>query len=215
MNMLQLYLPTDHPELDSRQGIRKSWDDQRLKVIDECISKYLIPSLEAETHRELERLSRDGIIEEAAENYSTLLSVGPFRGKEVHMKTVLKSCPYRAAVYSVAAIVVPASARDDLCMAYVDRDGVLRAHDIVSSKARSQQRTKIMHFLKSIRPEVIVLNSSGGVASKSLMQNIKQHMLREVSTMINKEAIEKREAREERNNYAHYENEEDEFIGTL
>jgi hypothetical protein len=32
-------------------------------------------------------------------------------------------------------------------MAFVDRDGILRAHDLHPAKARTQQRQRVMQFL--------------------------------------------------------------------
>jgi hypothetical protein len=47
-------------------------------------------------------------------------------------------------------------------LAFTDRDGVLRAHDLLPGEVRNQKKTKIKEFLKMTRPDVVVINTGAG-----------------------------------------------------
>jgi hypothetical protein len=47
-------------------------------------------------------------------------------------------------------------------LAFTDRDGVLRAHDLLPGEVRNQKKIKLKEFLKMTRPDVIVVNTGAG-----------------------------------------------------
>lgn len=62
---------------------------------------------------------------------------------------------------------------------------MLRAHDTVPEKAvASQKSTKIRDFLLQNRPDLVVLNSSGGQASRGTVMLLEKSLLAEVQREI-------------------------------
>ena len=51
-----------------------------MSILEACIEKHLVPSLEVETRRELIRIGKEAILEEVSTPlcYSSLLSSSPF-----------------------------------------------------------------------------------------------------------------------------------------
>lgn len=195
------FMPTLAPDLDMNPAIRKSWDEQRLLVLNECIVKHLIPSLETELRRELLRNAREAIIEEARDNFYKMVSIGPYRDREVPMKRVLKRLPHRSSIYSVAVIYVFAEVdkKDKMAlgiaMAYLDRDGIVKDHNGVVNSLRNQGRDKVKEFLKRHKPEVVVVNASGGQQSKTMLDSIKRYLLPDISREMQQEQRDRREER--------------------
>jgi len=190
-----------------------SWDKQRLLVLQECIESHLLPSLESELRRDLLRMSREALVEEVKLNFSKMVSLGPYRDKSVNIKKVLKRLPYRASVYSVAVVYVSGDYGKDqgpLCLAYMNRDGILKSTDFVPASAKNKNRERVRMFLKANRPEVVVVNSSGGNASRGMYNMIKRSLLNEITVMFQNESKEKRE--QLNSDYSMYEEELDDVI---
>jgi hypothetical protein len=47
-------------------------------------------------------------------------------------------------------------------LAFTDRDGVLRAHDLLPGEVRNQKKIKLKEFFKMTRPDVIAINTGAG-----------------------------------------------------
>ena len=102
------------------------------------------------------------MVEECAVNFRKLLAVGPFRPSDVLPAQVLLKCPLLPAYPSVAAIYFPQSKDTAMFLAFTDRDGILRAHDLLPGSVRNQKNTKLRDFLKMTRPDVIAINAGAG-----------------------------------------------------
>ena len=212
IGLIDIYQPTLQPSEDTQPTVRMEWDEQRWLILQECGEKYLLPSLELELRRELLRVSKEYIVSEAALNFSKMLSVGPYRKKNISSKNVLESCPQRACPVSVVAIMTSSEKHEPLFMAYVDKDGLLRRHDLVPGVAWNQRREKLTEFLRKTTPDVIVVNASGGPTSSSIHAMIQKYLVAEINNSILFEARRKIQERRNRNDFNRYEDEEDEFI---
>jgi hypothetical protein len=113
-------------------------------------------------HRELLRLSNEALIEESASNFRDMLAVGPFRPSNVQRADILRSLPRRPVYPSVATVWLSTQSREPIYLAFTDKDGVLRAHDLLPGEAKNQKRAKIRDFLKMTRPDVVAINTSAG-----------------------------------------------------
>ncbi len=196
-NMLRPMLPSDQ---DPYPHSRLSWDAIRLDVVSMFIQKYLFPSMQVEFHRDLIRVGRDAIIEEASANFEKLLNVGPYRPQHQDtresIRELLVSAPLRPSYPTVLSVYVPADSRsaEPMYLAFVNKDGILRAHDFVPSLATAGSRTqRIQKLMLEHRPSVVVFNSSGGQAARSLMMTVEKDVLREVVLQIEQEETKRRE----------------------
>ena len=191
VGLMTHFLPTDpHP-----------WDCERMLILREVMEHHILPSLHLEAKRELMRTSKDAIIEESGQCFQRMLSVGPYRPSHVTATDVLKSCPVRPTYCSVVSIYLPTEARDSIFFAHVDRDGLVRAHDLLPGRISKQKKEKIRDFLKVSLPDVVVVNTGAGQASKSTKDMIEKYIVREVQDMV---ASEKASAREERRGRSYY-----------
>lgn len=184
LNLLQQFLPSISRDKDQFPTFRASWDLMRLITLQLCIENYLLPSLKQEFRRDLIRIGKEKIIEEAADNFSKLLAIGPFvpdyNDPRERVKDLLLSCPYRPYYASVLSIFISTGNDEPLCMCYVNKDGVLRAHDYLPSKVMNQKAQRIKKFILENKPDLIVLNSSGGAATRSTCVLIEKNILREI-----------------------------------
>ena len=57
-------LPSMPNSEDPYPDSRLSWDRLRMSILEVCIEKHLVPSLELDSRRELVRIGREAIIEE-------------------------------------------------------------------------------------------------------------------------------------------------------
>jgi transcription elongation factor SPT6 len=210
MTFMPLFLPSTQGDPN-----RQTWDAVRLHILQVCLEKYLLPSLQIEFRRDLLRIGRETIVEEAAATFERMLQVGPHRvpnpDSREYVKDLLRSCPGRPNYSTVAAIFQSSSGNDPLFMAFVNKDGVLRSHDLLPTQATSQKMDRIKQFIVANRPDLIVLNASGGFASRTLSMHIEKNILREVGELLetqHKQHIEQRET----NGYAPRDEEEDEFV---
>jgi len=105
------------------------------------------------------------------------------------------------------------SDREAIYFALVDKDGLLRAHEICPASISNQKKEKITDWLVKHRPKIIVLNSSAGQYSKSMARLIDESIIRDVETKIRLSARIKRERREnEENDYANHVDDDEEFM---
>ena len=65
------------------------------------------------------------------------------------------------------------------------QDGVLQAHDTVPEQAvKSQKPSRIKSFLLLHRPDLVVLNASGGFASRGTLTLLEKSLLAEVQAEL-------------------------------
>eukprot|EP01034_Spumella_vulgaris_P023707 gene23707-29953_t len=209
--LMPLFLPLKAAADPNRQ----TWDAVRLHILQVCLEKHLLPSLQLEFRRDLLRVGRETIVEESASSFERMLQVGPHRvpnpDSREYVKDLLRSCPGRPNYSTVAAICQSSSGNEPLFMAFVNKDGVLRSHDLLPVQAASQKMDRIKQFIVANKPDLIVLNASGGYSSRTLSMHIEKNILREVGELLetqHKQQMEQREA----NGYAHRDEDEDEFV---
>ena len=101
-------------------------------------------------------------MEESAATFRDMLSVGPFRPTGVQRSDILRALPNKPVEPSVATIWLPGDGREPMFLAFCDKDGVLRAHDVLPGEARNQKKNKLKEFLKMTRPDIIAINTSAG-----------------------------------------------------
>ena len=195
--------------------IAVEWDRLREKIVKIALENYLLPSVELEIRRELIRHARETIIEEASQNFQKLVEQKGYRPGNPRELLIddMKFCPKKSRNMTIASIYVPPSEnRSPIFMALIDYDtGVLKSHDLIPHLAMSQKYDKIKQFLYDYRPSIIVLNSSGGMQSRSLLKQIKDMLINEVTARINNVAVARREENEEKGDMNEYEYYEDEF----
>lgn len=167
-----------------------SWDALRENILHTMISKYLVPSMESELKRELLRIGREAIIEEASVKFHQLLTLGPYRPihpdetVEDDIKRLLQACPNKSYSGSVMTIFLSIGTRDPMFLTFIDKAGVLRGHDLLPNQISNQKRAKIKQFILEYKPNTIVINSSGGNASRSTLLLIEKELLREVQQSL-------------------------------
>ena len=156
---------------------------------------------------------KEAIIEESANNFTNnMLSIGPHVPSAMTNKefvtNMLLHCPYRAVNATVCSLHIGYGARQPLCMVYLDREGVLLASDYIPAKAAAQKKETlipaIMNFVRQHKPDVLILNSSGGFNTKSMKNLLEKNVI----PGILKE-IEDEKANKEMNEYSDDEDDDD------
>jgi hypothetical protein len=115
------------PELDrAASEARQSWDSFRLEVVRRCVDLTLLPSLQTELRRDLVRLGREAVIEEAALNFETMLRVGPYRrpnlDRREKVKELLLASPRTpGGQHSVVSIFVSQDRGQGVHMVYLNK----------------------------------------------------------------------------------------------
>ena len=82
-------------------------------------------------------------------------------------------------------------------MAYVNKDGVLRAHDLIPAQALNQKDERIKRFLVENRPDLVVINASGAGAARSTAIVVEKNILKEVEEEVRRRDQARREGRME------------------
>jgi hypothetical protein len=100
------------------------------------------------------------------------------------MKSLLLECPERIDRRTVACIFMSQMDKQPICMAFVDKMGVLRAQYLLPEKAYIQKRDVLKRFISDNKPEIIILNSSGGMNSKRTMELIERELVPEIDNVI-------------------------------
>ena len=171
LNLMLQFMPTLPVEDDMHPASRRTWDSERLACLQHCVETHLLPSLQKEFRRDLVRIGKEAIVEEAANNFSKMLTMGPYvpqTDSRERVKEMLKACPNRAFYGTVASIFLSVGRNEPLCMAYVNKDGVLRAHDYLPAQAQNQKHDRIRKFIVDNRPDLIVLNASVSMAGQNV-----------------------------------------------
>jgi len=118
-------MPDSSQEQTDSLDLRGSWNHLRLDVLKRCVDLHLVPSLVEELRRELIRLGREAVVEEAALNFERVLRVGPFRkpSYEPHemVKEMLMASPRRVFYPSVACIYLSQGRGEAMHMAFVNK----------------------------------------------------------------------------------------------
>lgn len=196
--MLDSFLPLSAPIRGDE--IRRVWDVERMNIVISTISGILNPAIETETKRELIRLSKDAIIEETADAYAALVSRGPHRPTRKTFADVVLASPNPVSRYTVLSILLPVGGGDKssaVFMSFIDQDGLVRSQDSIPYAARSKKREKIAQIMKSTKPDVIVINTSGGFQSTSMEAMIMKYLIKEVQEEIRKDSAALRRSRYE------------------
>ena len=181
------------------------------------------------------RLGKEAIIEEAAGEFERLVSQGPLRlrpydpmairkdyeegcavqgmavGEErEYMRRLLLRCPNRPDYPTVAVFYMMDN--EPFVMVLLDLSGLVRAHELTPKKALGQRTDIMKRFMRDHKPDVIVLNASGGQVVKSLKLTMDKRLVEEVRFEIQQAAKRRREEREERGDTMQYDDDEDETL---
>ena len=201
LKLLVNFLPTPAVKDDLYPNSRPSWDVERVMCMQACVEQYLCPSLQQEVRRELMRIGKEAIVQQAAQNFSTMLAVGPYippyQDVRERIKDTLRACPNRPFYGTVVSIFVSLGRNEPLCMAYVNKDGVLRAHDLIPAQALNQKDERIKRFLVENRPDLVVINASGAGAARSTAIVVEKNILKEVEEEVRRRDQARREGRME------------------
>ena len=116
-------LPAPDP---APSAARQSWDSFRLEVVRRCVDLTLLPSLQTELRRDLVRLGREAVIEEAALNFETMLRVGPYRrpnlDRREKVKELLLASPRTpGGQHSVVCIYISQDRGQNMHMVYLNK----------------------------------------------------------------------------------------------
>jgi transcription elongation factor SPT6 len=214
--LFQLFMPSVPPQMDPYPDSRETWDGLRISILEKSLEQFLLPQLEIEARREMLRIGRETIVDEASDNFSNMVSYGPYvpapENKREATKELLRSCPERPHKMSVASIILSQHDHQPIFYAFIDKDGVLRSHDMLPERAKSQKKEKTKQFITKYRPDIVVVNSSGGLSSKMMVRQLIEHIIPEIEQEIKTRSRENREERENRNDYLAREEDEDEFF---
>ena len=150
-----------------------------------------------------------------------MVRVGPFRSSDLEMKKILKRLPFRQNDYSVAVIYIltdPGKEKDaiSMCLAYLNREGVVKNYEAIPSSIKNQSRRKIKEFLKTHKPEIVAINAGGGRQSRTMLDTINRFLLKEITDDLNQEIRENREERKQAQleNNLRYESDDDDYQET-
>jgi transcriptional accessory protein Tex/SPT6 len=199
------FLPRLPEEYDQFPDSRQQLDAVRKDALYSMFVDHLWPKLEEECRRELVRVGKEAIVEEATDNFEKLLALGPVRAKAYsehnreaereYLKETLLSCPNRPKYPTVAVLYLLDG--QPFVMVYLDRTGEVRAHEVVPQRALGNKSGMIKKFIRENLPEVIVLNASGGYASKSTHNSLERNLIEEMKRDIDQDARQKRQRRVE------------------
>ena len=189
--LLELFLPSSEPDSE----IREDWDRQRRAVVKEMLLDIAIPAALKELHRDLLRDAKEAIMQQAADKYCKLINVAPFRKKSLSLEHLLQK---RQDPVSVLSIVVSPSPKDSTVMAFVDESGVLRRHDLVPSTVKGQLNERIEIMMKSCRPTLILINTSGLNVCRAMKARVQKSIVPRVDEDIRRDAEARRNERLER-----------------
>lgn len=231
-HMLPVYMPSIRADMDVNPETRAAWDTMRMSVLSECLERYLTPQLEAETRRELVRLSREAVVEECADKFASMLKVGPYRydpkavadpnawgappgAAEANLalsasaetaKVLLDCPPERKFKCSVLSFFLPqAAGREDVGLCYMDEDGVVRAQSVLPVEAAKNAMMEwVKKYLSKYKPPLIIINSSGGKAAIALQNKLTRSVIAEVSRQSQEEIRQRKFEREDAGDFGDY-----------
>ena len=86
--LMKIMMPSVHPRDDVSPQTRELWDNERIKILELLVVNHLLPSLQQECRRELERIGKEAIVEEAAANFEAMLAAGPYRVPAMNTRQV-------------------------------------------------------------------------------------------------------------------------------
>lgn len=156
----QFYQPSTPETSADDPDVRHSWDEERRKILDDAIVKHMFPALKAELHRRLAQKARETIIEEATANFQKLLSVGRCYKPTITRHELLTANTDISLLPSVVVVYVGDEANNATYLVHLTSRGVVTAHHIIPRTTRDRRKNELRDFLKSARPDAIVVNTS-------------------------------------------------------
>lgn len=190
MPLVEQFFPSLPISEDRHAMFRPSWDALRLEVLQTCIETILLPSLEVECRRELLSTARNALIKEVANNFATYLKIGPYNmdiadrdSREMYRKLLL-SCPKRSNYPTVGVVYLQPDADSIMSYVYLNKDGVMRTHDSLPKKAANQRQSRLKKNLLETRPNLIIINASGGQQAKALSITIAKQLIPTISAEL-------------------------------
>ena len=195
IGFVQNWFPKQTPELDEYPEMRGALDLLRFDAFAVAIKSYLLPALQDEVRRDMIRIGRETIVEEATANFQKMLAVGPYKPPVMdprdEMRDMLVMCPYRPFYATVVSIHVANGPREPCCMVYLDKEGVLCANEFIPSKAMGKKQEIIRKFIGLHKPDVVILNSSGGRVAKQTMGDLERKIFPKLKE-VHEKAIQER-----------------------
>lgn len=193
---------------------RASWDMVRLMTLDSLLQKHLFPAIQQEFKRNLLKSAREATIDEISNNFRLSLSSGPLSPSHTnnfeYIKTLLRNTPKPTTYYSTMSIYVTNSHMEDLSICFVNNEGLLKRHELLPSQlTEAKKNEKIKNFIFEHQPAVIVINSGGGLVSKSMQKTLEIVLLPSVVEMIENKRRQRRQERETGIRYAEDDDDDD------
>ena len=159
------------------------WAEQRSKVLTQCLKQFVLPSLEAELRRDMYKAACDAGVREAAESLRRTAMRGPLRptqllGEDLHSKPPGVAydddgAPREQGHPFVVGVCVAADSRDATYIVACNKHGVMVDFTPLAPGQRCKDKAKeIAKFFTLYKPELVVVGTSGGVASRSFYRDL-------------------------------------------
>ncbi|QRV99986.1 transcription elongation factor SPT6 [Ceratobasidium sp. AG-Ba] len=151
---------------DSFSDSAKAWNEQRRMVIDEALTKHLIPQAIAWTKEWLRDEVEEHLAGKAAEQLEKRVNVAPCRPKDLVGPDD---------VPSVLALSWGKGEpnKDPIHLIFLDDEGRFREHLRLDNLSDSDNRQEFLDLIKRRKPDVVVL-SGFTVATKHLMGRVRE-----------------------------------------
>ena len=192
------WFPKDESRYDNYPQMREMLDLLRFDSFEMALIHNLIPTMEAEVRRDLMRLGKEAIVEEATENFTKMLQTGPYQPISMDPRDAIASlltfCPYRPFYATVVSIHVQPGGREPMAMVYLDKEGVLCASDFLPSKAMAMKAETLERFIGLHKPDLVIINSSGGLVAKQTLGQLERITLPKIKDDHEKGRIAKKDS---------------------
>lgn len=183
------FVPSLEKHRDANPESRQGWDHLRMEVLKMVFEKHLFPMLLKEMKRDLIKHAREAALEEVSTNFAAKLQLGPYippiTNTREHYKNLLVNSPHPTTHRKALGIFLSNNLREPIFMCYVDAEGVLKSHSLIPAVlSQSKKNDHIQKFIFEHEPEIIVLNASAGMASKTFQSLLEKSLLPELDKKV-------------------------------
>jgi len=153
---------TGEPSKIPSDYVPSRWEKERRAVLEEALVNFILPKLEDELRGELLQKAREEVVREAAKALFYRVSVGPFRRAEVSLEQRLLKPQHNVKAVGIACNDAFGKSNSAFA-ASLYPNGTIQ--DIYQFPERDTEETKkkLKRFLMDSRPDVIVINTGGGM----------------------------------------------------
>ena len=183
--LLPLFMPSLLLNQDPYPDIRQRYDILRIEILQILCEKFLFPMLLKSINRYLLQISRENVIEEIGQNFIHTLSIGayipPIENTRIHIKNTLLYTPKTTYYYNIISIHIINSDKEPWCICYLDKYGLLKGSILIPHESNINKKHELlMLFIYEYKPNVIVINASGGTLAKGLQETLEKRLLPQV-----------------------------------